>query len=242
MKHDDFRPVPKAIVRAMPAAMSGFSLLEVSMVLLIMGLLLGSVVQPFGAQLLDRQRAQTRSQLYDIRDAVVGYIVANHRMPCPLNSTISSEQGCSSHHGFVPADTLGIEGSINEQGALLDSWGQPIFYSVTDTDSDGDGLADFTTVQGMQNAGMQELSPDFEICSAAAGCGRLRANQVPLVLVSSGSRVADLSTDELENTDLDNRFVSRDIDQSGDAQFDDIVVWLSESVLYAQLIQARVLP
>lgn len=212
------------------------------MVLLIMGLLLGSVIQPFGAQLLDRQRAQTRAQLYEVRDAVLGYIVANHRMPCPLNAAISNERGCSSYHGFVPTDVLGIEGAINEQGALLDSWGGPIFYSVTDTDSDGDGLADFTTVGGMQNAGMQVLAPSFEICSSAAGCGRLRANQVPLVLVSAGSRVAGLSADEIENTDLDNRFISKDLDQSGDEQFDDIVVWLSESVLYSQLIQARVLP
>lgn len=219
----------------------GFTLLEVSIVLLIMGLLLSSVLKPFGAQMIERQRSATDKQLVEIRDALLGFAAANFRLPCPVGVTGSSED-CTLSHGYVPAGILGIDGSRNENGLLLDSWGRPIRYSVTSSDSDGDGKADYTTVQGMQAAGMQLLTPDFEICNSSSSCARMLANQVPVVIVSDGARAANSSADEFENTDGDNRFVSRDLDQVGNDQFDDIVVWLSENILYTRLIQARVLP
>ena len=223
------------------SASNGFTLLEVSMVLLIMGLLLSSVMKPFGAQMIDRQRSATSKQLIEIRDALVGFAAANFRLPCPVGAGGVPED-CALSHGYVPAGILGIDGSRDESGLLLDSWGRPIRYSVTNSDGDKDGEADYTTVQGMQTAGMQLLSPDFEICDSSSSCVRMLANQVPVVLVSDGARVADPSADENENIDGDRRFVSRDHDQAGDDQFDDIVVWLSTNILYTRLIQARVLP
>lgn len=223
-------------------AMKGFSLLEVSIVLLIMGLLLSSVLQPFGAQMAERQRSQTKTEMVEIRDALIGYAAANHRFPCPLTLVSGAKGDCSRPHGYVPAAELGVDGSYDQNGLLIDSWGQPYLYSVSNSDTDVDGAADFTTVAGMQKAGMQSLSAEFEVCDTAAPCSRLRANQVPIVLVSTGAKMTGRSADENENTDGDNRFVSKDIDQVGDGQFDDIVIWLSESVLFAQLIQARVLP
>lgn len=222
--------------------MKGFSLLEVSIVLLIMGLLLSSVLQPFGAQMAERQRKQTKTEMFELRDALVGYAAANHRFPCPLTLTSGGNGDCSRTHGYVPAAALGVDGSYNENGLLIDSWGQPYLYSVSGSDSDADGAADFTTSGGMQKAGMQILEGEFEICDSSDRCSNLRANQVPLVLVSTGSKILDRSNDEKENSDGDPRFVSKDIDQVGDGQFDDMVIWLSESVLFAQLIQARVLP
>lgn len=220
----------------------GFSLLEVSIVLLIMGLLLSSVLKPFGAQMIERQRSATSKQMSEIRDALIGFAAANHRLPCPVTATSGSDGDCSLAHGFVPAAVLGIDGSRDDNGLLLDSWGVPIRYSVSNTDVDGDGAGDFTTVLGMQRVGMQSLSPDFEICNSSVACTRMLASKVPLVIVSDGSRKSSRSIDESENSDGDRRFVSRDIDQVGDDQFDDIVLWLSENLLYKHLIQARVLP
>ena len=72
-------------------------------------------------------------------------------------------------------------------------------------------------------------------------CNQLRANDLPAVLISTGAKNHG-STDELENLDGDRRFVNRDLDQSGNDQFDDIVLWLSGNILYTRLLQARVLP
>ena len=226
----------------------GFTLLEMSIVLLIMGLLLGSVMQPMGAGVIERKRQQTLGQLVEIREALIGYASVHHRLPCPVSpsvainssnaQTVTSE--CRVPHGYVPAAVLGISGNHDGSGFLTDSWGMPIQYHVTLSDADSDGFADFTTVEEMRDVGMENLLPEYEVCNAAS-CAQLRANRVPAVLVSTGG-AQSLSDDENENQDSDNRFVSRDLDVVGPDQFDDIVVWLSGNILFARLLQAHVLP
>ena len=227
---------------------SGFTLLEMSIVLLIMGLLLGSVMQPMGADLAERKHRQTLSQLVEIREALIGYASVHHRLPCPLNPTdansgssiqsVASE--CHLSHGYVPAAVLGISGHHDSGGFLTDGWGRPIQYHISLSDADSDGLADFTTAGEMRDVGMQNLAPEYEVCNGA-GCPQLRANRVPAVLLSTG-RTQSLSDDENENQDADNRFVSRDVDAVGTDQFDDIVIWLSGNILFTRLLQAQVLP
>jgi len=227
----------------------GFTLLEMSIVLLIMGLLLGSVMQPMGAGMLERQRKETLDQLIEIREALIGYASVHHRLPCPVlnapggnvgSATQQTNNVCSVAHGYVPSAELGLSGHYDGNGLLIDSWGAPIQYHVTLADADGDGLADFTTVAEMRDVGMQNLTPDYEICDDAA-CSQLRANRVPVVLVSTG-RKRNQSDDENENQNSDNRFVSRDLDAAGADQFDDVVIWLSSNILFTRLLQAQVLP
>lgn len=232
-----------------PTWQAGFSLLEMAIVLLIMGLLLGSLLQPFGTTMVEKKRRQTETQLDLIREAVVGYAAANHRLPCPIKDAASSAVTpvvvpaalCMVEHGYVPAAALGIDGRFDDDGLLVDSWGEPVRYSISASDADGNDRPDFTTASEMQSVGMHSLQPGFEICDSAIGCKQLRANQVPLVVYSLGP-VSSGSQDEQENLDADNRFVSRAIDSVGTDQFDDIVVWLSENILYSRLIKAGVLP
>ena len=220
----------------------GFTLLEVAIVLLITGVLMGAMLRPFGTQLIERQRSETKMQLMRIQSSLIGYAAANGKLPCPLIDSGNPNGDCSKQHGFVPSAVLGVDGAYDEQGLLLDSWGNPVRYSVSGTDSDGDGQPDFTTVFGMQAAGMQALSPDYEICETASVCAQLRANQVPVLLLSTGPNANPRSDDEQENLDDDVRFVMRDPDQAGSDQFDDLVVWVSENSLYTHLIKAGVMP
>jgi len=221
----------------------GFTLLEMSIVLLIMGLLLGSVMQPMGARSVERNRAAAEKQLHNIREALVGFASVHHRLPCPV--TLVGEQPaatevCRVAEGYVPVVALGISGDYDKNGFLVDRWGQPIQYAVSLSDADNDGLPDFTSTSEMRDVGMQTLTPDLEVCDSAQ-CTQLRANQIPVVLVSSGARRYE-SQNEAENRNADSRFVSRDLDLAGDDKFDDIVLWLSANVLYTRLLQAHVLP
>ena len=217
-------------------------MLEMAIVLLITGALLGAMLKPFGAQMIERQRNETRLMLSQIREAVIGYAAANSHIPCPLVHSADPLGDCSAQQGYVPSAQLGVVGAYDQNGFLVDAWGEPIRYSVTMSDSDDDGFADFTQLYGMQTVGMQSLTPDLEVCDSAGACSQLRANQIPVVILCTGSNSVARSADESENTDGDTRFVKRDLDQAGDNQFDDLVVWVSENILYTHLIRAQVLP
>ena len=141
---------------APPGREHGFSLLELAIVLLIVGLLLGGLIMPLGSR-MDQQRIETsRQQLEQIREALTGYALANDALPCPATPASSGQAsatatGCTRQHGFVPAATLGLPGSRNEDQLLLDAWGNPLRYSVSNSDADSDGNWDFVRPGEMRN-------------------------------------------------------------------------------------------
>jgi len=129
-------------------------------------------MNPMAAGIVDRQRSETGRQLADIREALIGYAAVQHRLPCPVVVGASAAQQvtdvCDNAHGYVPAAVLGITGRYDINGLLTDSWGSPIQYHVSLSDSDNDGYADFTTAGEMRDVGMQNLSPEFEVCDGAS--------------------------------------------------------------------------
>jgi len=229
-------------MKSCPNRTQGFSLLEVAIVLLITGALMGAMLKPYGTHLRERQRAETLQLLRQIQTALLGFSAANNRLPCPLVTSAQPQGDCSKRHGYVPGALLGIEGRVNANGLLVDAWDGPVLYAVSNSDSDNDGNADFTTAFGMQTAGMHVLGPDYEVCDTANACSALRANQVPVVIHSTGPVISPRSNDERENLDNDDRYVMRDPDNAGNDLFDDLVLWVSENSLYTQMIRAGVLP
>lgn len=116
----------------------GFSLIEISLVLIIAGLALGAGLQALGPQLEQRRYSQTQEQLQAASDALYGFLVLNKRLPCPASAATSGpgasyglEVFCTnatgvcgapltayqSHgrcanpvNGFLPGATLGLQG------------------------------------------------------------------------------------------------------------------------------------
>lgn len=143
---------------------NGFSLVEMSIVLLIMGVLSSSVVIPLVSTMKQARIKQTAAQLANIRQAMHGYLVSVGRLPCPVKTTglmnkpafsqadnnvvnkvlesvsdAAAEQHnrlqvCDVQHGGVPAAVLGVMGEQSVNGALLDAWGRPYHYSVSWSD------------------------------------------------------------------------------------------------------------
>lgn len=86
----------------------GFSLVELSVALLALGIvLLGAVVL---WQLSERQRVSTRQMdtQVQVREAVIGFVHANFRMPCPALDTLGTENCGAGQVGYVPWRTLGL--------------------------------------------------------------------------------------------------------------------------------------
>lgn len=76
------RDKPRATPPKLPFA-RGFILMELTVVLVIVALLLGGLLIPLSAQRDGEAIRGTEKYLADIRDALLGFAVANGRLPCP---------------------------------------------------------------------------------------------------------------------------------------------------------------
>lgn len=232
-----------------PNQIKGFSLIEVAVVLLVVGLLLSMILKPLGAGYDQSRRNQAQLQLEQIRDAVIGFAAANGRLPCPatVGSAGQEPETCANEHGYVPSAVLGISGNFNHSGMLLDPWNHPIHFSTSLADSSEagtQGVADFINAEELRTVGMQHLRADLQICANSGdSCSRnqLRANRVPVVIYSLGKDTGK-GGDQLENLDNDLIFTSREFSQASGKEFDDIVIWLSDNILFTRLMEAGILP
>lgn len=91
----------------------GFSLLEMAVVLAILGLL-GFALWKFVPILRSVSETQpVQTQLASADEAVIGFIMQNHRLPCPAVDTSGNEAyvagtGCTATNGEFPFRTLGV--------------------------------------------------------------------------------------------------------------------------------------
>lgn len=119
----------------------GFSLVEMAVVLLIVGLL-ASVFLPATNTMLDNsRRKESRAKLEAIEQAMVRFVVVNGRLPCPANGALAPvnvAQGleqptppgaaCTAvalTNGVVPWRTLGLS-----QDDVTDAWNTMVTYRV----------------------------------------------------------------------------------------------------------------
>lgn len=224
----------------------GFSLIEMALVLVLIGLLLGGLVGPVGLAMEQAKRSDAARQLQQIREALLGFAAARGRLPCPVNESGALPVLCAgtpTNHGFVSARELGLDGPVDEAGRLLDPWGHPFRYSVTT--SDGGAFTAVDPARQMRAVGMAVLAPRLFVCGAAAGCtwGSAKVKSVPAIFYSTGRSGSDTSSpDEVENLDGNDGFVEHAFSELPGGGFDDIVAWLSPNVLYAKMIAAGQLP
>jgi prepilin-type N-terminal cleavage/methylation domain-containing protein len=160
-----------------------------------------------------------------------------HYLPCPDTDGDGRENrtgsACTSPYGLFPWVDLGT--------AAQDAWGNRLYYSVTPWYADS-------------SIGFPSATGSKQVCSSSVGScasGTVAAN-VPVVIVSygpngwgarnvSGSTLAaPTSADELDNTDNDNAFVSREPSKAGtpNGEFDDLVVWISDPLLVSRVCPA----
>jgi type II secretory pathway pseudopilin PulG len=61
----------------------GFSLIEVAIAVFVITLLLGGILVPRATQVEQRKISETQKALDEIRDALLGFALANGYLPCP---------------------------------------------------------------------------------------------------------------------------------------------------------------
>lgn len=218
---------------------TGFTLVELAIVLVIVallasGLMVGIAAQRNAAETIDAQR-----QLENIRETLTGFALTHGRLPCPALPNLTSSdasvgvENCAQPHGVLPWVTLGLP--------EVDPWGRRFTYyahgSFTGAVPSG-ALASFT-LDTVGNANVK----------AGSGSSSNVASDLPAVVVSHGSRGAGawqpngsqlpgVSGDEAENADADLTFISR----TQDGNFDDLVTWIVPSILKSKMVAAGRLP
>lgn len=118
---------------------SGFTLVETSVVVVIMGLIMMTVFPTLNAVRVANQSQLTQSNLRSLMVATAAYVQANGCLPCPANpATVGSNFGrmnyaspttscgtCSTPEGIVPFASLGIPAPTAHDG-----WGHWITMRV----------------------------------------------------------------------------------------------------------------
>ena len=195
-------PVPlQEIPLRITIAQRGFTLIELAVVMFIVAMLLGGMLLPLSAQQDIRNNGNTQKILADARDALVGFAMANDRLPCPASATSNGVESfctnggtgpcgpkltiyqthgrCSNpYDGFVPAVTLGLA-PVDAQGYLLDGWEGRIHYAVSkdptsstmNSNADVNPRYSFTITGGMRTIAMASLHPDLQVCDAGPATG-----------------------------------------------------------------------
>ncbi|MEO7623074.1 MAG: type II secretion system protein [Gallionella sp.] len=204
----------------------GFTLIEMSIVLVIVALLLAGLLPTVSSQIERARRNETLNYMNEVRDALMGYAIANKHLPCPdSNGDGSAEAACTtliSQRGTLPYNDLGV--------ADKDAYGNALVYAVTNA------FADSAVPFTLSSTGT------MRVCTTSACSANLTSTSVA-VIVSRGANFGNTpSTDEAKNivngvntTD----FVSHDFVQNG---FDDLVVWLSPNTLFNRMVAAGKLP
>ena len=198
----------------------GFSLVEMALVLLIVGLLAAVFLPATNVMLDNSRRKETRAKLEALEQAMVRFVLANRRLPCPADGDLppgNANQGlelaaggaCTAlalTNGVVPWRSLGIS-----QTDAMDAWNTMISYRVWG----GAAVAGpLTLADGMNMQALDPTNPGavntwlstrgFRACNAAACAvgsaaelaSKANGNGVAYFLISHGpNRFGGFSAD-----------------------------------------------
>lgn len=172
----------------------GFTLVEVAVVLVIIGLVMGTFLVTLGAQVEQKKLNETRIALENAKEALVGHAMAHGRFPCPaqapsagttaveaFGASGSAANGVCSNFfdGYLPSVTLALS-PTDTDGYMLDGWNNPIRYAISNLSDDTNTTYIFTKTFGMKNANSITCAPNcgmawiseqtlLSVCSTGTG-------------------------------------------------------------------------
>lgn len=248
-----------------PPREAGFSLIELAVVLVVIGLLIGGGVAAFDATREQSRRSEQQRQLTEVREALYGFALSEGRLPCPVDLDDSyppdgiedpenpaAGSGCSVEEGALPWRQLGV--------GRRDAWGNPFRYRVTQDFADGPEDNDGADSDGGSSFSLFNSEDDGEgDITVEDGNGGTITSRTPAVVVSSGPQgdqvwtdmeffcpdaAGGFSDDEIENCNGDELFMAANfrIADSADGRFNDQLIWISTPVLKARMVDVGRLP
>ena len=232
---------------------AGFSLVELAVVLLIVGLLLSGLVPTISGQIEQQRINETRKELNEIHQALIGFVVAKGYLPCPAISAVNGLENrnnagiCVVRHGFIAWQTLGV--------SKLDAWGRIIRYSASgnytrsnpplfNLNSTRDITMHTRNMAGVLiNLSNSNDLPAIILSHGSNGLGGILEDGTP-VGGASATNVDEQAniTGNMASAIAGRAYMSRDQSRntaSAAGEFDDIVVGVSPNVLMNRMVAGK---
>lgn len=185
----------------MRAHAAGFTLAEMAIVLVVVGLLLTSVLSTVSTQIEARNIGETQTRLNQIKDALIGFAQANGRLPCAADGTlVTGAAGAgleeitgnvcktpATRYAVLPWATLGV--------SETDVWGRRFSYDVDVNFADLYAANSWSAGCGAGPVPVPGTPTSFALCSTGTLTVKTRtsANKagtsvsgVPVVIISHG--------------------------------------------------------
>ncbi len=214
---------------------SGFTLVEMAIVLGIIALLLGGLLPTISGQIEQAQRKETRNSLTEIKQALLGYAIINGQLPCPTTIAdpahadygVAPPPPCAAPTAeeYLPWKTLGVS-EVDSWGlkrlATTDPWIGYWRYRLDDN------FGTTFTLATVLNDALTINNNDGNVITAAP--------ENPVAIVYSTG--ADITPNGENAGAFDNTY-------QGDypnKNFDDILIWISRPQLFNRMVQAGRLP
>lgn len=170
---------------------TGFSLVEMAIVLVILGLLLGGAMALIGPQREVQKVKDTEAEIQRIQEALIAFAINNPalNLPCPDNTQPGTGQegsrtgpNCDFQEGWVPFAILGGAGR-------QDAWGNRFRYRVIPSYSQT--TPQYAIATNIGASGLSPLNQTLFVCRSNAPtiCNLANANvatNLVAVIVSQG--------------------------------------------------------
>ena len=243
----------------------GFTLVELAIVLVIVGILLGGFISTLASRIENTRKSETVKELEDIKQAMMAYAFVNGYLPCP-DCDVAGGNCLAANVGDGEADFIAGGACMETEAAgsvpwvtlglgRSDAWGTRYRYAVQDVYANSG--APFVLTSAAGSADIEE--PDFD-ANADGSVSKILADNVVAIILSQGKNGYDgisednvardavpaVNLDEANNTDDDELYYTRPettVDSGiAGGEFDDIVIWISEYELKAKMVEAGALP
>ncbi len=234
---------------------TGFTLLELALVLFIVTLVLGATLTPLGTLLEGRKRTAAMADLEAVRESLIGFAMLHGYLPCPAMSISPASddygeqadacQESRDDEGYLPWRTLGLT-------TPTDPFNRHWRYRVDRRFSNSDKL--FTLATRQQEA-IAIVDDDDNLL--------VSRKEAPIaVIYSTGANVkadGNNASYEGEPCGSPDGYESETgkttcphgnpkyqaggaLGVGADAEFDDIVIWLSRPLLFNRMVTVGRLP
>lgn len=234
----------------------GFSLIELAIALVVLGILFSLSLPSLGWQREQQQYGETRQLLAAAEEALLGFAAIYGRLPRPAASFSNGEEKsveCSNDAactGFLPWQTLGTRST--------DAWGKLLRYSVTPAFTRqlaaGEKSFDLTSSGSKK---IQTRDASGALVYLVGGSDSCSKTPCALAVIYSSGRnnwgtladgtalgnAASGNVDESSNNAADKLFISRPPGKAAaGGEFDDLVTWLPLTIFTSRMVSAGRLP